>query len=170
MRKANQSGRRPTPLPGPACKKPSRKLSGRPFLTRFTRVFAAILVQPRSYTNATSSTGTDAAGGRMGVGRGAPEKRPLPRRLRARRLPELPEEDRFCVACGRDTPGGRLKTTVCVPLRARRPPGVAWRRPFSCCCRRDTPPGTHENGRSRAVVGQTPRQLLRKTPKVCALI
>ena len=102
-------------------------------------------------------------------GCGVPEKWPLSRRLRARRLPGSPEDGRFCVACGRDTPGGspeddRLRAAV-----GKTPPGAAKpadfvllrvgaalgdlrKRPFSSCY-------------ARARAG-----LLRKRPKVCALI
>ena len=67
-------------------------------------------------------------------GCGVPEKRPLSRRLRARRLPGSPEDGRFRAVAGGDSPRDPRK------------------RPFLCCRRRDVP------------------QLLRKRPKVCALI
>ena len=88
----------------------------------------------------------------MVEGCGVPEKRPLSRRLRARRLPGSPEDGRFCVACGRDTPGGRLKTTVYVLLRVGAALGDLRKRPVSRCYARARP------------------GLLRKRPKVCALI
>ena len=100
---------------------------------------------------------------------GCRKKRPLSRRLRVRRLPGSPEDGRFCVACGRDTPGGpseddRLRAAV-----GKTPPGAAKpsdfvllrvgaalgdprKRPFSSCYARARP------------------GLLRKRPKVCALI
>ena len=67
-------------------------------------------------------------------GCGVPEKRPLSRRLRARRLPGSPEDGRFRAVAGGDSPRDPRK------------------RPFLCCRRRDV------------------SQLLRKWPKVCALI
>ena len=78
-------------------------------------------------------------------------KKPFPRRLRTRCFSGLPEDDRFRFAAGETSPGA-AKPAVPAQLRVGAAPGDPRKRPFSRCCGRDAP------------------QLLRKRPKVCALI
>ena len=64
-------------------------------------------------------------------GRGVPEKRPLSRRLRARRLPGPPEDGRFRAVAGGDSPRNPRKRPFsrCY-VRAR--PGLLRKRPTVC--------------------------------------
>ena len=87
----------------------------------------------------------------MVEGCGVPEKRPLSRRLRARRLQGLPGDDRFRAAADEASPM-ICEKAASAPLADEVFLGAAWRRPVSFCCRRDIPRG-RETGCFRAVAG-----------------
>ena len=78
-------------------------------------------------------------------------EKPLPRRLRTRCFSELPGDDRFRFAAGETSPGA-AKPAVFAQLRVGAALGDLRKRPFSSCYARARP------------------GLLRKRPKVCALI